>query len=105
MAGTIQLADKTYELRFTAYSLHRLAQETIKEYGEPKGLSYFIERLNGDVMPYAASYIIWAGLVWNYNLTPDAIARLLPLGKDLGKIVDDVLKAFSESVNGETAAS
>lgn len=106
MAGTIELNGQTYELRFTAYSMHKLAIETSKGGAEPRGLSYFFERLNGDLLPYSASYIIWTGLVWNPKYsniaTPEAVARALPIGEALGKLMEQVLLAFSDSVNEQS---
>ena len=98
--GTIELAGKPYELRFTAYSLYRLQKETGHDIG------YFIGQSGGGSLPYALANIIFAGLAsGNQTLTIEQIAKRLPLGSKMSDLIalgDKVMSAFNESMGYES---
>ena len=106
MAGTIELGGKSYELKYNAYSFYKIMERTGKD------LAYFMEVANGGGLAFALANIIWSGMAWNdeyiSKLTPDSIARQLPLGEQMTELIalgEKVLDIFNKSMkpNAETS--
>lgn len=89
--NTIELDGKTYELRFTRYSIYKLSEQT--------GLS-FADIVNDERQKRGATWfeplLIWSCLVWKYDLNFEEFVRSLPF--DITSMAERAATVFTEAM-------
>ena len=87
----IELNGKTYELRFTRYSIYKLTEQTGLSFAELMG-----ETRQKRGATWFEPLLIWSCLVWKYDLTFEEFVRALPF--DIAVMAEAAAKVFSEAM-------